>query len=72
MRGKRGGDPRRTKLLRESGPYTVYSLSNGSVQIIPCWYQFPPYDPENGGGPGVVSRVALAKDIERLLNRGET
>lgn len=54
--------------IRESGPYRVQSLSDGSLRITPAWPQFPEYTDEDGGGPGLLSRMALAGDISKLLN----
>lgn len=57
----------RPPLLRQSGPYTVVSLSGGTLTIIPAWPRFGPHT-EEGGGPGLFSRMALAKAVEALLN----
>lgn len=57
-----------SKLIRESGPYTVISRPNGELSIMPKWPQFPEYNDEDGGGPGINTRFNLAHDIEELLN----
>ena len=54
--------------IKESGPYRAASNADGTILIIPAWPQFSKYNPEEGGGPGLFSRIALAKDIEELLN----
>lgn len=63
---------RRTKLIKESGPYRVRSMASGKLRIYPSWNQFPQYSDEDGdedgGGPGVISRMQLAREIEAFLN----
>lgn len=59
---------RRPSLVRRSGPYRVISLSDGKLQLTPAWPQFPKWTPEDGGGPGLLSRLGLADDLERWLN----
>ena len=62
---------RRTALIRDSGPYVVKSRAHGVLNVYPAWPQFPEYNDEDGGGPGVLSRLALADDLERWLNGGK-
>ncbi len=61
---------RRTKFIKESGPYKVTSFTNGKITIEPDWTQFPKWNEEDGGGPGVISRMRLAREIEEFLNVG--
>lgn len=59
---------RRTALLKLSGPYEVKSLANGELRVSPAWSQFRPYTEADGGGPGVLSRLALATQVQNFLN----
>ena len=59
---------RRTALLRQSGPYKVQSYSDGSLLVTPAWPQGPVWTADDGGGPGVVSRLELAHQLELWLN----
>lgn len=63
---KTGGGP--GVLVNASGPYRVLSLANGQLLVTPTWPQFKTYTDEDGGGPGVLSRLELAESVERLLN----
>lgn len=50
--------------------FTVKSLANGALLIEPT-YTHPNRDPEEFGGPGLFTRLALAKWCEkRLAKRG--
>ena len=55
-------------LLQESGPYKVESRADGTVLVTPSWPQFPPYSEDEGGGPGMFSRLGLADEIRALIN----
>lgn len=59
---------RRPTIVKKSGPYKVQSCADGSLTVVPTWPQFGTYTPENGGGPGVFSRLWLAGDLARWLN----
>ena len=59
---------RRPATVRKAGPYKCESLANGQILVTPTWPQFPPYTDEEGGGPGVFSRMALAGELARWLN----
>ena len=61
---------RRTKLLKESGPYQAWSQANGRITVVPSYPQIPMN--ENARIPGVTARMSLASAIERLLNGGKT
>lgn len=63
---------RRTTLIRNSGPYKVNSCANGEVRMHPQWPQYRPWTAKTGGGPGLLTRLSLAAEIERLLNGGKT
>ena len=57
---------RRTKLIKESGPYHVFSRVDGTFTIqLKGWTE----DCE-GYALGVVSSVQLAREIEEFLNVG--
>ena len=62
---------RKPSFIRKSGPYSVTSRADGTLIVEPSWSQFVPWTEETGGGPGLVSRMGLAFNIERWLN-GET
>lgn len=59
---------RRTALMRASGHYRVVSLANGDLRVTPAWPQFPVWNEHDGGGPGYISRLMLAADIQAFLN----
>lgn len=59
---------RRTALMRQSGPYQVESTIGGQLVIVPKWSQVPVWTEEDGGGPGLFSRLALAADLQAWLN----
>ncbi len=61
---------RRPKIVKDSGRYRVNSRADGSLVVRPEWPQFPPWTEEDGGGPGLISRVLLAERLERWLNDG--
>ena len=56
------------KVVKAQGPYRVMSCADGSLSVLPTYPDFPPFDPEAGGGPGVLDRLALAQAVEDLLN----
>ena len=59
---------RRPGIVKQSGPYQVKSRADGSMLVIPMWPQYPPYNDEDGGGPGLSSRMGLAEYLSRWLN----
>lgn len=59
---------RRPSIVKESGPYRCVSYADGRIEVKPTWPQYPPYDPEHGGGPGIFGRMGLARELERWLN----
>ena len=59
---------RKPASVRRAGPYQVSSRADGTLIVTPAWPNFRPYTPEDGGGPGVFSRLGLAHDFERWLN----
>ena len=61
---------RRPASLRNAGPYVVKSCADGTLIVTPDWPRFPKYTDEDGGGPGLFSRLALAHDLEAWLNAG--
>lgn len=56
-------------ILSACGPYKVASHPNGTLTITPAWPQCVPWNPQEGGGPGVLMRMALAEAVESNLNR---
>jgi len=59
---------RRPSWVKRSGPYKVVSLANGELTVTPTWPQYPPWNEEDGGGPGLWGRLGLAGDLEKWLN----
>ena len=59
---------RMSAIIRNAGPYEVHSLADGTIMVHPKWPQFPPNTPMDGGGPGIVSRLALAQELQDFLN----
>jgi hypothetical protein len=59
---------RRPRAVLRAGPYRVVSLANGDLTVRASWPEFLPWDPEEGGGPGVLSRLDLAGELQRWLN----
>ena len=59
---------RRPRAVRRAGPYVVESLADGGLIVTPAWPAFRPWTPEEGGGPGVFSRLDLAGELQRWLN----
>ena len=57
------------KIIRESGPYQADSCADGTIRITPMWRQFPKWNEQDGGGPGLSTRMNLAARIEQTLNR---
>lgn len=48
--------------------WSVTSRADGTLLVEPVYIE--PYDPENGGGPGVMTRLALADwCLDRLHKR---
>ncbi len=71
---------RRTRLMRDAGPYKVVSNYDGTLVVYPEWSMYdgkPAWkreteeDQRNAGGHGFFSRMGLAADLERWLNGGE-
>lgn len=57
---------RRPAGVRLAGPYTVTSLSDGSLTVVPTWPDFTAHAGE--GAPGLFARMALAHELEAWLN----
>lgn len=49
--------------------FAVKSCADGTLRIEPVYNpaKFRPYTPENGGGPGLMTRLDLAEWCERRL-----
>lgn len=48
--------------------FKVDSRADGTFIIRPEW-KGPKWTPEDGGGPGLFTRLATARAISRILNR---
>ena len=59
---------KRPRIVKDSGPYRVESLANGQLTVSPAWPQFRPWNEDEGGGPGPMSRMDLAGELQRWLN----
>ena len=53
------------------GPFQCQSRADGTVLVKPAWSAWPPYDEDEGGGPGVMARMGFAFDLEQFLNGAE-
>ena len=49
---------KRPSLVRRAGPYRVESRIDGAYIITPTWEKVP----------GLMTRIALAKELQRWLN----
>lgn len=47
----------------------VESCSDGTLRVIPEWRGVKPYTDEDGGGPGLLSRLAAAERLRELIER---
>lgn len=56
------------KVINKAGPYRADSCADGTIKITPTWSQFPKWNEQDGGGPGLGSRWEVAAEIEKLLN----
>lgn len=65
---KRFANRRRTVMIRHCGPYDVKSHADGKLTIHPLYPQFADMCEEGCGKPGLLTRMALAKEVEDLLN----
>ena len=59
---------RRTDLLRREGPFWVTSLVNGTLVVYPAWAFCGRWEVEEGGGPGIFTRMELALEVQAFLN----
>ena len=46
----------------------VQSCADGTMQVIPVWRGIKPYDDQNGGGPGLITRTMAAEELQNFLN----
>jgi len=46
----------------------VYSNSDGSLQVLPVYRHVQPYTEQDGGGPGLHTRMAVASRLEKVIN----
>jgi hypothetical protein len=63
--------PIRPTSIKRAGPYRVDSLADGSLLVIPAWPEFSKWTPADGGGPGIMSRLGLARALGEWLNGKE-
>ena len=62
---------KRPAWVEVSGPFQCVSLVNGHILVKPSWPRFGPlWNPEDGGGPGALSRLSFAANLEIWLNSG--
>lgn len=61
---------KRPKTVKRAGPYIVQSCADGTMVVTPNWPMFRKFDPDEGGGPGLGSRLGLAADLQDWLNGG--
>lgn len=59
---------RRTAMQAMFESVEVKSLANGDLRVTPVWRGYKPWTPEDGGGPGVITRMAGAARLQRFLN----
>ena len=60
---------RRPSVVRQSGPFFCQSLANGHILIKPAWSQYERvWNLEEGGGPGIFTRMELARELQYWLN----
>ena len=71
MSEQAGGEVmRRPTSVKRAGPYRVNSYPDGTLLVQPGWPAFKSYTPGDGGGPGILSRMELAHELELWLNEG--
>ncbi len=61
---------RRPPSIKRAGPYKVQSCADGTLRVTPEWPRLRKWNPEDGGGPGLFSRLSLAEDLQDWLNGG--
>ena len=60
---------RRPSLIQQSGPFTCESLVNGHILVKPAWSEYARvWSLEEGGGPGIFTRIELARALQGWLN----
>lgn len=59
---------RRSPLQTMFASVKVESLANGQLRVTPKWLNVREYTEEDGGGPGLLRRLAGAERLERFLN----
>lgn len=47
----------------------VVSCSDGTLRVEPKWRGVKPYTRKDGGGPGLLSRLAAAHRLEVLIRK---
>ena len=65
-RGKR----RRTPLQTLWTSVKVESLPNGQMRVTPAepWVGYTVWDERDGGGPGMMTRIYAAHQLEKIIN----
>lgn len=59
---------RRTPMQVMFDSVKVESLANGDLRVTPVWRGCRPYTPEDGGGPGMFTRMEGASRLESFIN----
>lgn len=57
------------RLQRIWSSVKVKSCADGSMNVEPKWIGIKEYTPEDGGGPGLLTRLAAAQSFERAINK---
>ena len=60
---------REAAVLPDWSSVRVKSCADGSMSVIPQWRGIKKWTPEDGGGPGLGTRLAAASILEKYLNR---
>ena len=50
------------------GPFACVSRADGTVLVIPSWSDWPAYNEDEGGGPGVFERMGFGNALCEFLN----
>ena len=62
---------KRPAFLKKSGPFVCVSQLNGYILVKPSWKnKGAVWNLEEGGGPGMFSRMDLATYLQDFLNQG--
>lgn len=59
---------RRNSLRRLMSSVSCNALANGAIIVYPEWVGVRKYTKAGGGGPGVITRMAGAARLEKMIN----